>query len=148
MRMFGQWTTIGISILAKPEGTDEDTHSDHSFRRVNFDTSCNEEAPAWVAALRDRYPYPLLIGTDTVSPSGGSAYFSGFARWAPVMRQLKPETKLKVFKTNHERILDEGRKPVRDWEKAYFAVTTPPQGERAACEIDVSGLLHMHSRLR
>jgi hypothetical protein len=38
--------------------------------------------------------------------------------WTPVWRLLTPEAKLKVLKTNYERIFDEGRRRVRAWEKA------------------------------
>jgi hypothetical protein len=101
--------------------------SDPSFRHVNFDISWDElakyaiaspEATARVAAILNRYPDRVLFGTDTVSPATAPAYFSVFEMWAPVMRQLTPEAKLKVFKTNYERIFDEGRKRVREWEKA------------------------------
>jgi hypothetical protein len=87
--MLGQWTTIGISILAQPEGTDEGILGDQFFRPVNFDTSFH--ATARVAALRDRYPDRFLIGTDPV-PASASAYFRVFEVWLPVVRQLKPET--------------------------------------------------------
>ena len=60
----------------------------------------------------------FTFGTDTVSLATAPAYFSVFEMWAPVMRQLTPEARIKVFKTNYERIFDEGRKRVREWEKA------------------------------
>jgi hypothetical protein len=60
----------------------------------------------------------FTFGTDTVSPAAAPSYFSVFEMWAPVMRQLTPEAKLKVFKTNYERIFDDGRNRVREWKKA------------------------------
>jgi hypothetical protein len=100
--------------------------SDPSFRHVNFDFSWDEVAKyavaspqsiARVTALLNRYPDRILFGTDTV-PATPSAYFSVFEMWTPVVRLLTPEAKLKVFKTNYERIFDDGRKRVREWEKA------------------------------
>jgi len=37
--------------------------------------------------------------------------------WSPVFRQLTAETSLKVRKGNYERIFNEGRRRVRDWER-------------------------------
>ncbi len=46
------------------------------------------------------------------------AYFAVFDMWAPVWRQLTPEASLKVRKGNYERIFNEGRRRVREWERA------------------------------
>jgi len=96
--MFGQWTTIGISILTKPEGNDEGILGDQSFRHVNFDASGHEEVIARMAALRDRYPDRFLIGTDPMSLTSASAYFWVFEMSLPVVRQLKPETESKYLR--------------------------------------------------
>ncbi len=37
--------------------------------------------------------------------------------WEPVWRQLTPEASLKVRKGNYERIFNEGRRRVREWER-------------------------------
>ena len=101
--------------------------SDPSLRHVSFDISWDEvakyavatpESVARVAAMLNKYPDRVLFGTDTVAPSGPAAYFAVFDMWAPVWRQLTPETSLKVRKGNYERIFDEGRRRVRAWERA------------------------------
>jgi predicted TIM-barrel fold metal-dependent hydrolase len=101
--------------------------TDPSLRHVNFDISWDEvakyaiaspEAIQRVALVLNRYPDRILFGTDTVSPASGAAYFPAFEMWMPVWRLLTPEAKLKVLKTNYERIFDEGRRRVRAWEKA------------------------------
>jgi hypothetical protein len=101
--------------------------TDPSLRHVNFDISWDEvakyaiaspEAIQRVALVLNRYPDRILFGTDTVSPVSGAAYFPVFEMWTPVWRLLTPEAKLKVLKTNYERIFDEGRRRVRAWEKA------------------------------
>jgi hypothetical protein len=42
-----------------------------------------------------------------------------FDMWAPVFRLLTPEASLKVRKGNYQRIFDEGRRRVRNWESAH-----------------------------
>ena len=38
--------------------------------------------------------------------------------WAPIWKQLTPDESLKVRKGHYERIFNEGRKRVREWERA------------------------------
>ncbi len=101
---------------------------DPALSHVNFDISWDEvakyavaspEASARVAAMLNKYPDRFLFGTDTVAPAGPGPYFAVFDMWAPVWRQLTPEASLKVRKGNYERIFNEGRRRVRDWERAH-----------------------------
>ena len=39
--------------------------------------------------------------------------------WAPVCEKLTPEASLKMRKGNYERIFDEGRRRVREWERTH-----------------------------
>jgi predicted TIM-barrel fold metal-dependent hydrolase len=100
--------------------------SDPALSHVSFDISWDEVAKYAVATpesigrvvtMLNKYPDRFLFGTDTVAPSGPAPYFAVFDMWAPVWRQLTPETSLKVRKGNYERIFDEGRRRVRAWEK-------------------------------
>ena len=104
----------------------EELLSDPAFGHVNFDISWDEvakyaiaspEAIARVAGALNRHPDRILFGTDTVAPATASAYFSVFEIWSPVFRRLTPAARLKILKTNYERIFDEGRRRVREWEK-------------------------------
>jgi len=104
--------------------------ADPALANVNFDISWDEvakyavsspEVEARVAAFLNRYPDRFLFGTDTVAPSGPAPYYAVFDMWAPVFRQLTPETSLKVRKGNYQRIFDEGRRRVRAWEKAHVS---------------------------
>jgi hypothetical protein len=99
---------------------------DPTLAHVNFDISWDEvakyavatpEATARVVTVLNRYPDRFLFGTDTVAPATPAAYYAVFDMWAPVFRQLTPETSLKVRKGNYERIFNEGRRRVRDWER-------------------------------
>jgi len=94
---------------------------------VSFDISWDEvakyavatpESIARVAAVLNRHPDRVLFGTDTVAPAGPAPYFAVFDLWAPVWRQLTPETSFSVRRGNYERIFDAARKRVRAWEQA------------------------------
>jgi len=75
------------------------------------------QSAARVATVLNRYPDRFLFGTDTVAPASAAAYFAVFDMWEPVWRQLTPDASLKVRKGNFERIFNEGRRRVRDWER-------------------------------
>jgi hypothetical protein len=102
--------------------------ADPALAHVNFDISWDEvakyavsspEVAARTAALFNKYPDRFLFGTDTVAPSGPAPYYAVFDMWAPVFRQLTPEASVKLRKGNYQRIFDEGRRRVRDWEKTH-----------------------------
>ena len=99
---------------------------DPALRHLNFDISWDEVAKyavsspqtiARTAAMLNKYPDRFLFGTDTVAPASAAAYFAVFDMWTPVWRQLTPEASLKVRKGNYERIFNEGRRRVREWER-------------------------------
>jgi hypothetical protein len=101
--------------------------TDPAFDHVSFDISWDEvakyavaspESIARVAATLNKFPDRFLFGTDTVAPAGPAPYYAVFDLWAPVWRLLTPDTSFKVRKGNYERIFDEGRRRVREWEKA------------------------------
>ena len=100
--------------------------TDPALRHVNFDISWDEVAKYAVAtpdtisrmaALLDRFPDRFLFGTDTVAPAGPAPYYRVFDLWQPVWRLITPETDAKVRKANYERIFDEARRRVREWER-------------------------------
>jgi hypothetical protein len=100
--------------------------ADPTLRHLNFDISWDEvakyavsspEASARVAAMLNKYPDRFLFGTDTVAPATADAYFAVFEIWNPIWRQLTPEASLKVRKGNYERLFNEARTRVREWER-------------------------------
>jgi hypothetical protein len=102
--------------------------ADPSLSHVNFDISWDEvakyavatpESIARVASLINRHPTRFLFGTDTVAPAGPAPYYAVFDMWKPVWRQLTPAASLNVRKGNYERIFNEGRRRVREWERAH-----------------------------
>jgi amidohydrolase family protein len=100
--------------------------TDPALRHVNFDISWDEVAKYAVAtpdtitrtaALLDRFPDRFLFGTDTVAPAGAAPYYRVYDLWLPVWRLLTPETDAKVRMANYERIFDQARRRVREWER-------------------------------
>jgi len=100
--------------------------TDPALRHVDFDISWDEVAKYAVAtpdtisrmaALLDRFPDRFLFGTDTVAPAGAAPYYRVYDLWQPVWRLVTPETDAKVRKGNYERIFDEARRRVREWER-------------------------------
>ncbi len=99
---------------------------DPALAHLNFDISWDEvakyaiaspESIERVAALLNRYPDRFLFGTDTVAPAGPDPYYAVFDMWAPIWRLLTPEASLKIRKGNYERLFNDGRRRVREWER-------------------------------
>jgi Amidohydrolase len=107
-------------------GIVEDLLTDPALRHVNFDISWDEVAKYAVAtpdtvsrtaSMLDRFPDRFLFGTDTVAPAGAAQYYRVYDLWQPVWRLLAPETAIKVRRANYERIFDQARRRVREWER-------------------------------
>jgi Amidohydrolase len=134
------WAHVGLGRIVHPVQVSADAAEraptqvemveamldDPALAHVNFDISWDEVAKyavaspasiARVAAMLNKYPRRFLFGTDTVAPAGPAPYFAVFDMWAPVWRLLTPEASLGVRKGNYERIFDEGRRRVREWER-------------------------------
>ena len=101
--------------------------NDRSLGHVAFDISWDEVAKyavsspqttARVISLFNQHADRFLFGTDTVAPAGPQPYYAVFDQWAPVWKGLTPDASLKIRKGNYERLFNEGRQRVRQWEKA------------------------------
>jgi len=101
--------------------------ADPGLAHVNFDISWDEVAKyavatpqtiAGVAAFLNRHADRILFGTDTVAPASADAYYAVFDIWKPIWRLLTPEASRKVRTGTYERIFNEGRRRVREWERA------------------------------
>jgi hypothetical protein len=108
--------------------------NDPALAHVAFDISWDEvakyaisspEVTARVVASLNQHSDRFLFGTDTVAPSGAKPYFAVFDMWAPVWKGLTPEASLKVRKGNYQRIFDQGRQRVRQWEQANVRGVRP-----------------------
>jgi hypothetical protein len=134
------WAHIGLGRVVHPVQTSasaaernpqqveivESIVNDPAFNHVSFDISWDEvakyavrtpETAAATAAMLNKHPDRFLFGTDTVAPAGPGPYFAVFDMWAPVFKQLTPDASFKIRRGNYERIFDEGRKRVRQWEQ-------------------------------
>jgi len=99
---------------------------DPGLKNLNFDISWDEvakyavatpESIARVAAMLNKYPDRFLFGTDNVAPASAAAYYAVYDMWAPVWRLLTPEASVKIRKANYDRIFDDARRRVREWER-------------------------------
>jgi hypothetical protein len=100
--------------------------TDPALNHVSFDISWDEVAKyavatpqsiANVTAMLNKHPDRFLFGTDSVAPANAAAYYMVFDMWKPIFGQLTPDASLKVRKGNYERIFNEGRRRVREWER-------------------------------
>jgi hypothetical protein len=105
---------------------------DPELSRLYFDISWDEvakyvvaspETTKIMAALMERNPDRFLFGTDEVAPKTESDYMRVFRIYAPLWNSLSPQTSEKVRKTNYERIFNEARHKVRNWEQSHGAAS-------------------------
>lgn len=126
------WAHMGLGRTVRP-GKNHATHieeilKDPDFGHVYFDLAWDEvakyfvgspEATAVIAALIQRYPDRFLFGTDAVAPADQSKYLAVFNQYQPLWNSLDTKTSRKVRLENYERIFDEARRKVRNWESAH-----------------------------
>jgi predicted TIM-barrel fold metal-dependent hydrolase len=100
--------------------------TDPTLSHLSFDISWDEvakylvatpEVTARVAALFNKYPDRFLFGTDSMAPADAGAYFRVYDMYAPLWRALTPEASRKIRTGNYERLFDEARRRVREWER-------------------------------
>jgi hypothetical protein len=105
----------------------EDILSDPDLSHVYFDISWDEVAKYLsytptslenATNIINRFPDRFLFGTDLVAPTGPEMYFAVYDKYEVLLKNLGAETRGKLLKGNYERIFDEARQKVRNWEKA------------------------------
>jgi hypothetical protein len=125
------WAHTGVGRVVRPI-KDHAAHlekllQDPELPHLYFDISWDEvakyvvaspEATKVMAALLERYPDRFLFGTDEVAPKTESDYMRVFRIYTPLWKSLSPETSEEVRKTNYDRIFDEARRRVRNWERS------------------------------
>jgi predicted TIM-barrel fold metal-dependent hydrolase len=108
----------------------EDILTDPMMSHVYFDISWDEVAKYIVGsaqalqnttAIINRFPDRFLFGSDVVAPSSPEMYYAVYNMYAPLWKGLTPEASEKLRKGNYERIFDEARRKVRNWEKEHGA---------------------------
>ena len=71
-----------------------------------------------MAAVINRHPDRFLFGTDEVAPREQKSYLKIYDTYAPLFAALSPDASEKLRKGNYERLFDEARRRVREWERA------------------------------
>ena len=126
------WAHMGLGRLVAPANgylaQIEAILRDRDFHNVYVDISWDEVAKYFVASpeatkglvdLIERYPDRFLFGTDAPAPPDQSKYLKVFYQYEPLWKALDAETSRKVRLRNYERIFDEARGKVRNWENAH-----------------------------
>ena len=92
---------------------------------VYFDISWSEvakyavrspEAVEVTAAFLNTHADRILFGTDNVAPTDQAKHLEVYQMWDPVWAKLTPEASRKIRTENYERLFDEARQRVREWE--------------------------------
>jgi predicted TIM-barrel fold metal-dependent hydrolase len=126
------WAHCGLGRIVRPVKDQltiiDNALSDPSLKHVCIDISWDEVAKYIVATpettkataeLINKYPDRFLFGTDEMAPGDQDKYLKTYNLYAPLLAQLKPETKQKLLKGNYERLFDAARSKVRAWEKQH-----------------------------
>jgi Amidohydrolase len=126
------WAHTGVGRVVRPiqnhAANLEKLLQDSDLSHLYFDISWDEvakyvvaspESTKITAAMMERYPDRFLFGTDEVAPKTESAYTRVYEMYKPLWNSLSPQTSEKVRKTNYERVFNEARRKVRDWERVH-----------------------------
>jgi predicted TIM-barrel fold metal-dependent hydrolase len=124
------WAHCGLGRVVRPIADQiaivEKALADPTLSHVSIDISWDEVAKyivatpdslANTAALINRFPDRFLFGTDEVAPATQAKYLKVYDLYAPLFAKLTPEASEKLRKGNYERLFDEARRRVREWEK-------------------------------
>jgi len=135
------WAHIGVGRIIRPVKDQaaivEDIINDPQLSHVYFDISWDEVAKYVVAtpestknaaALVNKFPDRFLFGTDEVAPSDQEKYLRVYNQYGPFWKLLTPEASEKVRKKNYERIFDDARRKVRNWEQTNVKVGSSNSG--------------------
>ena len=125
------WAHCGLGRIVRPVkdqlGIVDRALGDPSLSHLSIDISWDEvakylvatpEATQATADLINRHPDRFLFGTDEVAPTEQGKYLKVYDMYAPLFARLTPEASEKVRKGNYERLFDQARVRVRQWEKA------------------------------
>lgn len=124
------WAHTGMGRIVRPvtrhAAVLEEMLKDPAFSNLYFDISWTEVAKYLVSSpeatkvgadLINRYPDRFLFGTDEVAPTNQADYFKIYSLYDPLWKLLTPDASEKVRKGNYERLFDQARRKVRDWER-------------------------------
>ena len=107
---------------------------DLSWTEVAKYVTSSPETITRTAAMINRFPDRFLMGTDEVAPPSQQSYLKIMDMYAPLLAKLSPEAKHQLLKGNYERLFDQARMRVREWERLHanepvkIPVPTPVSG--------------------
>jgi predicted TIM-barrel fold metal-dependent hydrolase len=126
------WAHCGLGRIVQPVQDQlriiERALEDSSLKHVNIDISWDEVAKYIVATpetikvtaeLINRFPDRFLFGTDEVAPPNQEKYTKIYYTYTPLLKQLTPDARQKLLKGNYQRLFDQARIKVRNWEKKH-----------------------------
>jgi len=126
------WAHCGLGRIVRPVkdqlGIVDRALADPSLSHLSIDISWDEvakylvatpEATRATADLINRHPDRFLFGTDEVAPTEQAKYLKVYDMYAPLFALLTPEASEKVRKGNYERLFDQARRRVREWESSH-----------------------------
>jgi predicted TIM-barrel fold metal-dependent hydrolase len=126
------WAHCGLGRIVRPVkdqlGIVDRALNDPSLSHLSIDISWDEvakylvatpEATRATADLINRHPDRFLFGTDEVAPTEQAKYLKVYDMYAPLFALLTPEASEKVRKGNYERLFDQARRRVREWESSH-----------------------------
>ena len=126
------WAHCGLGRIVHPVkdqlGIMDRGLANPELRNLYLDISWDEMAKYVVASpesiratadLINKYPDRFLFGTDEVAPSDQQKYLRVYDLYAPLFAALAPEAGERLRKGNYERLFDEARRKVREWEKVH-----------------------------
>jgi hypothetical protein len=125
------WAHCGVGRIVRPVDKQMELIAraldDPGLAHVSIDLSWSEtakyivaspEAIQRVASVINRHPDRFLFGTDEVAPRDQKSYLTVYETYAPLFAALSPDASEKLRKGNYERLFDEARRRVREWERA------------------------------
>jgi len=127
------WAHIGVGRIIRPvkdqaaivEGIINDPQLSHVYFDISWDEVAKyvvstPESTKNAAAIVNKHPDRFLFGTDEVAPSDQEKYLRVYNQYEPLWKLLTPEASERVRKGNYERIFDEARRKVRQWEQTHI----------------------------
>lgn len=126
------WAHLGLGRVVRPfkeqaaivEKICTDPELQHVYLDISWDevakyATATPEATQKTADMINRYPERFLFGTDVVAPATIDASMAVYEAYAPLWKLLTPEARNLVLKGNYERLFDNARKKVRQWEQVH-----------------------------
>lgn len=138
------WAHLGVGRVVTPIKNHlaliEKFIAEPKLAQLHFDLSWSElakyvtkskETIQRTAEVINAHPERFLFGTDEVAPQSQQQYVRVFEQLAPLLSALNPQAREKFLKGNYERLFDQARRNVREWERQNVKAPARRQAKRA-----------------